>query len=143
MKRFLLEDDGAMTIDWAALAAGVMMVSVGTVGLLIEEVQFVVDEIEEEIVASLDVTPPSETSAGGGDDGTEDTDAGNGGDDGDDGTTTVDAPSDSPSDDDGPNEACDGTTCYIDDDGDGVSDRRRDGNGTVHDDGGVILANVN
>ncbi|MEL6767447.1 MAG: hypothetical protein AAFP17_09730 [Pseudomonadota bacterium] len=146
MTRFLTNDDGAVTIDWVALAAGVMMVSVGTIGLIVDEVEFVVDEIEEELLASLDVETPTGRSTGGGgeEDAGDDADTVDDSDSGDDSTTTVDAPLDDEPSDDTSTEACNsGGTCYIDDDGDGVSDRRRDGNGSIHNDGGVILANVN
>ncbi|MEM6971360.1 MAG: hypothetical protein AAF577_01040 [Pseudomonadota bacterium] len=46
MKSFLKNESGAVTIDWVALAAGLLILGVGTVGLLSDEVQTIVDEIE-------------------------------------------------------------------------------------------------
>ncbi|MEM9781678.1 MAG: hypothetical protein AAF899_04300 [Pseudomonadota bacterium] len=46
MMDFLINERGAVTVDWVALAAGLLIFSVGAAGLLTTEVQVIVDEIE-------------------------------------------------------------------------------------------------
>ncbi|MEM6971992.1 MAG: hypothetical protein AAF577_04230 [Pseudomonadota bacterium] len=68
-RRFISADEGAVTVDWVALAAGLMILSAGLVGLFTTEVQAVVDEIEEQIVLAGSFDPGflnSDPSAGGG-----------------------------------------------------------------------------
>lgn len=69
-RHFIRAEDGAMTIDWVALAAGLLLLSVGVVGLFTTEVQAVVDEIEQqlEVAASFDpnLTDSDEVASGNG-----------------------------------------------------------------------------
>lgn len=46
MMNFVRDDSGAVTVDWVALAAGLLIFAVGAAGLLTNEVQVIVDEIE-------------------------------------------------------------------------------------------------
>ncbi|MEL6427180.1 MAG: hypothetical protein AAFQ33_17165 [Pseudomonadota bacterium] len=55
---FLKADEGAVTIDWVALAAGLLILGVAMVTLLQDEVQTVVDEMELIYLTADDVTPP-------------------------------------------------------------------------------------
>ncbi|MEO1530652.1 MAG: hypothetical protein AAFU72_00610 [Pseudomonadota bacterium] len=55
---FLKADEGAVTIDWVALAAGLLILGVAMVTLLQDEVQTVVDEMELIYLTADDVNPP-------------------------------------------------------------------------------------
>ncbi|MEM9761455.1 MAG: hypothetical protein AAF968_02910 [Pseudomonadota bacterium] len=57
---FLKADEGAVTIDWVALAAGLLILGVAMVTLLQDEVQTVVDEMELIYLTADDVTPPED-----------------------------------------------------------------------------------
>lgn len=49
MQKFLKDEAGAVTIDWVALAAGLLILGVGLVAVLTTEVQSVVDGIKSEL----------------------------------------------------------------------------------------------
>ncbi|MEO0819960.1 MAG: hypothetical protein AAF074_05975 [Pseudomonadota bacterium] len=59
MMNFLNDEAGAVTIDWVALAAGLLILGVAIVGLLSEELQTVVDAIESSLLQSTNVSAPS------------------------------------------------------------------------------------
>ncbi|MEM7497360.1 MAG: hypothetical protein AAF371_05130 [Pseudomonadota bacterium] len=56
---FLKADDGAVTIDWVALAAGLLILGVAMVALLQDEVQTIVNEMELIYLTADDIQPPS------------------------------------------------------------------------------------
>ncbi|MEM9784629.1 MAG: hypothetical protein AAF899_19435 [Pseudomonadota bacterium] len=56
-RRFIRADEGAVTIDWVALAAGLLLLGVGVVGLLTDETQGVVDEIEVQLASAAAFDP--------------------------------------------------------------------------------------
>jgi len=49
---FIRDDAGAVTIDWVALTAGILILGVGVVAALFDEVQDVVDNMESNIADS-------------------------------------------------------------------------------------------
>jgi hypothetical protein len=57
--RYLRDEGGAVTIDWVALAAGLLLLTVPLVSLISDEVQFVMTNIETEYLTADDITPPS------------------------------------------------------------------------------------
>ena len=54
MQNFLKDEAGAVTIDWVALAAGLLILGVGLVAVLTTEVQSVVDAISSELESATD-----------------------------------------------------------------------------------------
>ncbi|MGF1551372.1 MAG: Flp family type IVb pilin [Paracoccaceae bacterium] len=70
MKKFLNNESGAVTIDWVALAAGLLILGIGIVGFLANELQSVLDEVETQLLeASTDnnggVVDDAEAAGGG------------------------------------------------------------------------------
>ncbi|MEM9761452.1 MAG: hypothetical protein AAF968_02895 [Pseudomonadota bacterium] len=59
MMKFLNDETGAVTIDWVALAAGLLILGVAIVGLLSDELQTVIDAIESSLQEATAVTAPS------------------------------------------------------------------------------------
>ncbi|MEO1530653.1 MAG: hypothetical protein AAFU72_00615 [Pseudomonadota bacterium] len=59
MMNFLNDETGAVTIDWVALAAGLLILGVAIVGLLSDELQTVIDAIESSLQQATNVTAPS------------------------------------------------------------------------------------
>ncbi|MEM9781677.1 MAG: hypothetical protein AAF899_04295 [Pseudomonadota bacterium] len=59
MMNFLKNESGAVTIDWVALAAGLLILGVAIVGLLTTELQVVVDSIEQSLSNATSVNAPS------------------------------------------------------------------------------------
>ncbi|MEL6765860.1 MAG: hypothetical protein AAFP17_01665 [Pseudomonadota bacterium] len=59
-EKFMKADDGAVTIDWVALAAGLLILGVAIVALLQDEVQTIVNEMELIYLTADDVSPPVE-----------------------------------------------------------------------------------
>ncbi|MEM7497363.1 MAG: hypothetical protein AAF371_05145 [Pseudomonadota bacterium] len=59
MMNFLNNESGAVTIDWVALAAGLLILGVAIVGLLSDELQTVIDAIESSLQQATAVTAPS------------------------------------------------------------------------------------
>ncbi|MEL6208380.1 MAG: hypothetical protein AAFU72_00625 [Pseudomonadota bacterium] len=59
MMKFLNDETGAVTIDWVALAAGLLILGVAIVGLLSDELQTVIDAIESSLQQATNVTAPS------------------------------------------------------------------------------------
>ncbi|MEM6971361.1 MAG: hypothetical protein AAF577_01045 [Pseudomonadota bacterium] len=59
MMNFLNDESGAVTIDWVALAAGLLILGVAIVGLLTEELQTVVDAIESSLGQATSVSAPT------------------------------------------------------------------------------------
>ncbi|MEM7497361.1 MAG: hypothetical protein AAF371_05135 [Pseudomonadota bacterium] len=59
MMNFLNNESGAVTIDWVALAAGLLILGVAIVGLLSDELQTVIDAIESSLQQATNVTAPS------------------------------------------------------------------------------------
>ena len=57
MTNFLNDESGAVTIDWVALAAGLLILGVAIVGVLSNELQAVVDAIESSLGQATSVTP--------------------------------------------------------------------------------------
>jgi len=60
LRKFLADDNGAVTIDWVALAAGLLILGVGMMGLLSNETQAIVDEMEVLYVQADDFDLPEE-----------------------------------------------------------------------------------
>ncbi|MEL6220702.1 MAG: hypothetical protein AAFR79_19985 [Pseudomonadota bacterium] len=60
MMNFLKDESGAVTIDWVALAAGLLILGVAIVGLLTNELQQVIDAIESSLGQATSVSAPSE-----------------------------------------------------------------------------------
>ncbi|MEL6765857.1 MAG: hypothetical protein AAFP17_01660 [Pseudomonadota bacterium] len=59
MMKFLNNETGAVTIDWVALAAGLLILGVAIVGLLSDELQTVIDAIESSLQQATAVTAPT------------------------------------------------------------------------------------
>lgn len=59
MMNFFKDEAGAVTIDWVALAAGLLILGVAIVGLLSEELQTVVDAIESSLGEATNVSAPT------------------------------------------------------------------------------------
>ncbi|MEO0429156.1 MAG: hypothetical protein AAFR84_16435 [Pseudomonadota bacterium] len=59
-QEFITADEGAVTIDWVALAAGLLILGVAMVSLLQDEVQTIVNEMELIYLTADDVSPPAE-----------------------------------------------------------------------------------
>lgn len=55
MMKFLNDESGAVTIDWVALAAGLLILGVAIVGLLTNELQTVLDAIESSLSTATEV----------------------------------------------------------------------------------------
>lgn len=47
---FIRDDAGAVTIDWVALTAGILILGVGVVAALFDEVQTLVDGMESNLL---------------------------------------------------------------------------------------------
>jgi hypothetical protein len=62
MMNFLNNESGAVTIDWVALAAGLLILGVAIVGLLTNELQTVIVAIESSLTKATSVTPPAGTT---------------------------------------------------------------------------------
>lgn len=58
-KSYLDDEAGAITIDWVALSAALLILGVGIVGLLQGEVQGVIDTMEVLYVEADNFTVPS------------------------------------------------------------------------------------
>ncbi|MEL6873798.1 MAG: hypothetical protein AAFS07_15385 [Pseudomonadota bacterium] len=56
MTNFLNDESGAVTIDWVALAAGLLILGVAIVGVLSDELQAVVDAIESSLGQATSVS---------------------------------------------------------------------------------------
>ncbi|MEM6679033.1 MAG: hypothetical protein AAF675_14295 [Pseudomonadota bacterium] len=154
MNDFVLDEAGTATLDWVALCAGVVVIGVTTVNLITDEVQLVIDAAERELEAAIEVSlpgdgsststsTPEETPDGTSTEEESSEDEETASTEGAEETTEETSETTESDSSEGPREACNaGGTCYIDDDGDGISDRRRDGNGSIHEDRGVDLATV-
>ncbi|MEO0429157.1 MAG: hypothetical protein AAFR84_16440 [Pseudomonadota bacterium] len=59
MMKFLNNETGAVTIDWVALAAGLLILGVAIVGLLSDELQTVINAIESSLTQATNVSAPS------------------------------------------------------------------------------------
>ena len=59
MMNFLNDETGAVTIEWVALAACLLILGVAIVGLLSDELQTVIDAIESSLQQATNVTAPS------------------------------------------------------------------------------------
>ncbi|MEM7526650.1 MAG: hypothetical protein AAF416_03110 [Pseudomonadota bacterium] len=59
MMNFLKNEAGAVTIDWVALAAGLLILGVAIVGLLSDELQTVIDAIESSLELATNVSAPT------------------------------------------------------------------------------------
>ncbi|MEM9761454.1 MAG: hypothetical protein AAF968_02905 [Pseudomonadota bacterium] len=59
MMNFLNDETGAVTIDWVALAAGLLILGVAIVGLLSDELQTVIDAIESSLQQATNVGAPT------------------------------------------------------------------------------------
>jgi hypothetical protein len=51
---FIRDDAGAVTIDWVALTAGILILGVGIVAALFDEVQTLVDGMESNLLQADD-----------------------------------------------------------------------------------------
>ncbi|MEM6974266.1 MAG: hypothetical protein AAF577_15830 [Pseudomonadota bacterium] len=138
--RFIHSDDGAVAIDWVALAAGLLILGIGVVSLVADDLQSVVDEMETQLAAATEVgtlvnnsglVPPVDggpsTSGGGGtgDGASGETPPGDG--------EGLGEPAGSLGGEDYFSAACDGSTCFMDTTGDGLADKRFDGNSVQND----------
>lgn len=56
---YLRDESGAVTVDWVALAAGLLLLSVPVVNLIQNEVQTLMSTIELEYLTADDITPPT------------------------------------------------------------------------------------
>jgi len=59
MMNFLKNESGAVTIDWVALAAGLLILGVAIVGLLSDELQTVIDSVESSLTKATNVSSPT------------------------------------------------------------------------------------
>lgn len=59
MMNFLKNESGAVTIDWVALAAGLLILGVAIVGLLTNELQTVITAIENALTSATSVSAPT------------------------------------------------------------------------------------
>ncbi|MEM7526649.1 MAG: hypothetical protein AAF416_03095 [Pseudomonadota bacterium] len=56
---FFTDENGAVTIDFVALAAGLLILGVAIVALLQDEMQTIVSEMELIYLTADDINPPS------------------------------------------------------------------------------------